>query len=122
MSTNIDEEKTIPTKDDDNDEYEKICYVCRRPESITGKMISMPNNMHVCPDCLQHSFDAINNSNINYDDIMKMMSGANFNGMNMFGMNFDEPEVPKSQRLKKRKKDGKKEPIIDLIGCRLQSL
>lgn len=113
MSTNIDEEKTIPTKDDD-DEYEKICYVCRRPESITGKMISMPNNMHVCPDCLQHSFDAINNSNINYDDIMKMMSGANFNGMNMFGMNFDEPEVPKSQRLKKRKKDGKKEPIIDL--------
>lgn len=114
MSTNIDEEKTIPTKDDDNDEYEKICYVCRRPESITGKMISMPNNMHVCPDCLQHSFDAINNSNINYDDIMKMMSGANFNGMNMFGMNFDEPEVPKSQRLKKRKKDGKKEPIIDL--------
>lgn len=114
MSTDIDKEKTIPTKDDDNDEYEKICYVCRRPESITGKMISMPNNMHVCPDCLQHSFDAINNSNINYDDIMKMMSGANFNGMNMFGMNFDEPEVPKSQRLKKRKKDGKKEPIIDL--------
>lgn len=110
----MDEEKTTTNSKDDNDEYEKICYVCRRPESITGKMISMPNNMHVCPDCLQHSFDAINNSNINYDDIMKMMSGANFNGMNMFGTNMEDVEVPKSQRLKKRKKNGKKEPIINL--------
>ena len=25
-----------------NDEYEKVCYVCRRTESKAGKMISMP--------------------------------------------------------------------------------
>ena len=102
------------SKDEDNDEYEKICYVCRRPESKTGKMISMPNNIYVCPDCMQHSFDVINNSSINYDDIMKMMSNQSFNGMNMFGMNSEDMEIPKSQRLKKRKKGEKREPIINL--------
>lgn len=45
---------------DNNEEYEKICYICRRPESRTGKMVTMPGNMCVCPDCLQNAFDTIN--------------------------------------------------------------
>ncbi|MBO5459541.1 MAG: hypothetical protein J5981_04750, partial [Lachnospira sp.] len=36
-----------------DDEYEKICYVCRRPESKAGKMINMPGNIYICPDCMQ---------------------------------------------------------------------
>ena len=43
-----------------NDEYEKICYICRRPESRSGKMVSMPGNICVCPDCLQKAFDTVN--------------------------------------------------------------
>ena len=39
-----------------DDEYEKICYICRRPESKTGKMIVMPGNICVCPDCMQKTF------------------------------------------------------------------
>lgn len=31
-----------------NDEYEKVCYVCRRTESKAGKMISMPGGLYVC--------------------------------------------------------------------------
>ena len=31
-----------------DDEYEKICFVCRRPGGIT-----------ICPDCMQRTFDAI---------------------------------------------------------------
>ena len=30
------------SKDNKEDDYEKICYVCRRPESKAGKMIDMP--------------------------------------------------------------------------------
>lgn len=26
----------------DGDEYDKVCYVCRRPESKAGKMITLP--------------------------------------------------------------------------------
>ena len=34
-------------KTDDDDEYEKVCFVCRRPESVAGKMIDLPNNICV---------------------------------------------------------------------------
>lgn len=53
------------------DTYEKVCFMCRRPESKAGKMIDLPNNIHICTDCMQRSFDTMNNSNINYDELMK---------------------------------------------------
>ena len=49
----------------DNDEYEKMCYICRRPESRAGKMVIMPGNLQVCPDCLQKAFDTVNNTDLN---------------------------------------------------------
>ena len=36
--------------EDSEDEYEKICFICHRPESVTGKMIELPNHITVCPD------------------------------------------------------------------------
>ena len=67
------------------DEYEKVCYVCHRTESRAGKMINMGNNIYICPDCMQRSFDAIYNSGINYDDMMKNIPGmGNIPGMNGF--------------------------------------
>ena len=42
-----------------DDEYEKICSICRRPESKAGKMIQMGMGMYVCPDCMQRSMDTI---------------------------------------------------------------
>lgn len=53
----IDEETTVTSeggeqkpdgaapKSDGDDDYEKICYVCRRPESKAGTMITMPGGM-----------------------------------------------------------------------------
>lgn len=55
--------------DNDKDEYEKICYICRRPESRAGKMVMMPGNIYVCPDCMQKAFDTINNSGFSGLDI-----------------------------------------------------
>lgn len=48
-----------------DDDYEKICYICRRPESKAGKMVTMPGNISVCSDCMQKTFDAINQSEFN---------------------------------------------------------
>ena len=39
--------------DNKNDEYEKYCYLCRRPESQVGKLIYLPNNINICQDCMQ---------------------------------------------------------------------
>lgn len=55
-----------------DDEYEKICYICRRPESKAGKMVTMPGNICVCSDCMQKTFDAINQSDFN-----NMLNGMN---------------------------------------------
>ena len=46
------------------DDYEKICYICRRPESKAGKMVVMPGNISICPDCMQRTFDAINTNDM----------------------------------------------------------
>ncbi len=43
----------------DNDEYEKICMVCHRPESKAGKMMTLPGGLTVCPDCMQKMFTSI---------------------------------------------------------------
>ena len=48
-----------------NDSYEEICYICRRPESKAGKMIHIPNNICICNDCMQKTFDSMNNMNLN---------------------------------------------------------
>ena len=64
----------------DNDEYERICYICRRPESRAGKMVVMPGNLQVCPDCLQKAFDTVNNTDLNNLDFMSMDPTMFFGG------------------------------------------
>ena len=93
----------IIEKEDNNDkEYEDICYICRRPESKAGKMIKIPmNNICVCRDCMQKSFDSMKSSNINYNDLMNNM---NMKDVMMF-MDMDSlnGDLPKSQKIKKKK-------------------
>lgn len=103
----------INNTDNSDNEYEKICYICRRPESKAGKMISMPNNIYICADCMQRSFDSINNSGINYDDMMKMYNMPGFGNMNFNDVNMD---IPNKQKIKKKKKEEKK--VQDKIDLR----
>ncbi|MFV0529216.1 MAG: ATP-dependent Clp protease ATP-binding subunit ClpX [Lachnospiraceae bacterium] len=82
------------TTEDDSKQYEKVCMLCRRPESKTGPMMSLPNHVFICSDCMQRSFDSMKNSNINYSDLMKMS--------NMMDMNELQSQIPKKQQVKKR--------------------
>ena len=93
------------TEKDDNDEYEKICFMCRRPESKAGKMVELPGQIHICMDCMQKSFDTMQNSNINYNDLMKNMP-PNISMIDLSALN---NQVPPQQKIKKRK-DEKKAP------------
>ena len=91
------------------DTYEKVCFMCRRPESKAGKMIDLPNNIHICTDCMQRSFDTMNNSNINYDELMKNI--PNMPNISMVDLSSIQNQVPKRQRVKKKeeKPETKKE-------------
>ncbi|MBR6323049.1 MAG: ATP-dependent Clp protease ATP-binding subunit ClpX [Lachnospiraceae bacterium] len=53
------------------DDYEKVCYVCRRSESKAGPMVRMPGGICRCQDCLQKSFDAA--IQLTGGDLSKMM-------------------------------------------------
>lgn len=88
-------------KEHEDKEYEDVCYICRRPESKAGKMIHIPNNICICSDCMQKTFDSMNT-----------MSG--FPGMphmDIFGMGqpIQHDEVPKRQKLKKKKPQAQRE-------------
>lgn len=99
------------------DEYEKVCYVCHRTESRAGKMINMGNNIYICPDCMQRSFDVIYNSGINYDDMMKNIPGmGNIPGMNGFMSGDMNDNISQKQKIKKKnnKDDKDKKEDIDL--------
>lgn len=80
------------------DTYEKVCMLCRRPESKVKSMISLPNNICICSDCMQKSFDTMNNGNINYNDLLAGMQS--FPIMDFGGVT---NQVPERQRLKKKK-------------------
>ena len=90
------------------DEYEKICFICHRPESTAGKMIDLPNNISVCSDCMQKSFDAMTNGQIDYSKLM------NIPGVQIFNMSDLENVVPKQQKIKKRKEGEEKKPLLDI--------
>ena len=59
-------------EDKDKDQYEKICYVCRRPESVTGPLVSLPGNIDICHDCMQKAINSIGDGNLGNLDISKI--------------------------------------------------
>lgn len=88
--------------------YEKYCSLCNRPESIAGKMIELPNNITVCSDCMQKSFDLMSNSNFDYSKLMNMP------GVHIMNMAELENMMPKAKPVKKKKEGEKKEPALNL--------
>ena len=69
MSENYNDDEIIDSSEDTEkkrNKSEKFCFLCRRPESKAGPMIELPNNIHICTDCMQKSFDAMSNGPIDY--------------------------------------------------------
>ena len=95
-------EKRQEKKEQETEEkYEKVCYMCRRPESKAGPMITMPGNICLCRDCMQKAFDSIGSSGMDFSKIQNMPY-MNLN-MNDFFQNIPENiEIPKKQKIKKK--------------------
>ena len=109
----VEVETTKKTSDSDDkkqndDEYEKVCFICRRPESVAGKMIELPNHICVCNDCMQKSFDAMSNGPIDYSQLM------NIPGVQVFNMSDMEQSIPKQQKIKKKKEKPKEFHQLDI--------
>lgn len=102
-------------QNNDENEYEDVCYICRRPEHVAGKMIHIPNNICICRDCMQKTFDSMNSSGINMNDMMNMNLGSMPN-ISMINLSDLQNSIPNSQKLKKKKekKEPKKAPVLDI--------
>ena len=88
-------------KDREDEGYEKVCYMCRRPESKTGPMISMPGGMNLCHDCMQKAFDSVMKNGMDLSQIPNMpYMNLNFNDLSQMP---PKAEIPKKQKLKKSK-------------------
>ena len=95
-------------------DYEDVCFICRRPESKTGKMFKLPNNITVCNDCMHKTMDTV--SQFDYQGMLNNPSLMNDLNKNMNSQGFPnirfiniadlqgEGGIPNKQRMKKKKK------------------
>lgn len=95
-----------------NEEYEDICYMCRRPESVAGQMIHIQENICICQDCMQKTFDTMNSGKFNMGDMFSKGSMPNISMINLSDL---MGGIPQSQKVKKKKPKEKKEaPVLDI--------
>ena len=89
-----------------NGGYERVCYMCHRPESKVDKMIVIPNNICICSDCMQNTLDQISASGF---PGMQGLSPQDI--MNISGMGIVPPdEFQMKHAVKKKKKKKEEEP------------
>lgn len=111
--------------------FEHYCAMCRRPESIAGKMVEMPNHMYVCPDCMQRMFDLMHSSGFPYqnmmnvtnmEDLMNLLSQMGIPGITLevtpsrWLHRKKNPEKNRKKRQKKQRENRMRQPMRQLAG------
>ena len=105
------------SKEEKEDDYEEVCYICHRPESKAGKMIKIPNNICICQDCMQRTFDGMNQSGFRLDDILGPMQnmGGRMPNISMINLSDLQNMMPNAKKVKKKKpKEAKEAPVFDI--------
>ena len=117
---------TDEKKDDKEQKYEDVCFICRRPESKAGKMYHLPNNICVCDDCMHRTMDAVSQYDyqglLNNPQLMNMLNNMNKDGRypNISFVNLSDLQgtggIPNKQKIKKKAKEKEKteEPVFNI--------
>ncbi|MCR5656875.1 MAG: ATP-dependent Clp protease ATP-binding subunit ClpX [Butyrivibrio sp.] len=117
MSDNIDNRDDVKKEN----EYEDVCFMCRRPESKAGKMFHLPNGICVCDDCMHKTMDTV--SQFDYQNLLNnptLMNELNKNSgmpnigfVDMSGFSGNDG-IPNSQKIKKKKEETKIKPEFNI--------
>jgi len=109
-----DNNKNEDSKDNTNDrkdeEYENYCYLCKRPESVAGRLVNMPGNIHICADCMQKTMDSMNNGNFGGMQFLDLSNLSNFGNIDMSRF-MSQNDIPNKQKVKKKAVKPKKEEV-----------
>ncbi len=103
-------------KESDNNAGEKICMICRRPQSMcNGKIMTISFGFDVCPDCMQQTLDQMSSFGFGMNDggkvdpsKMQNISFLNLGDLLGFGGGQTKP-----LKKKEKKEDGPK-PVFDI--------
>ena len=137
LSDVTEEEKKVSDSENsethkEKDEYEEVCYLCRRPESKAGKMVRLPGvpNVCICADCMQKTFEAMGQIGFPVGSVdmpdMEMDSVPDQNRNNnsaqgiphisMINLGDFMGMMPQPQKIKKKKAKEKKDekPVLDI--------
>ena len=98
------------TNEDEHKDVEHYCYLCRRPESVAGKMLELPNNIFICTDCMQRTLNSMGNGQFGFIDARNM----DLDSMDITKMMNDMQSMQPKAEVKKKKKDKKEEPEFTL--------
>ncbi len=99
---------SIDKNEKKDNEYEEYCYMCRRPESVAGKLINMPGDIHICADCMQKTFDSFNNNGMGGMQFLDLSNLSNIGNIDMSRF-MSQNDIPQSQKVKKKAAKPKKE-------------
>ncbi len=120
-------DETPGEKTDPDDEYESVCFACRRPERVTGKQFKLPNNICVCNDCMHKTMDMI--GQFDYQGMLDPSMRDKTAGMDLSKLAEQFPNIsfvnladlqgsggiPNKQKLKKKKKKEEgAQPLLDI--------
>ena len=111
--------KTAETQDpsEDEDEYERVCMLCRRPESKVSYMLDMPDHLCICSDCAKKTMEPFVTGELDLGKLFENMP-PNVSMIQFMGPNMGE--IPQRQKLKKKKP---KEEVQELpLAERLKKL
>ncbi len=134
-TSNLNKANTSDSEKSKNSDYEDVCFACRRPESKTGPMIRLMNDIPVCQDCMKRVTEMM--SQFDYQGMFSPTANGTFFGnpdMKVDGDDDDDKKdgmggfprfsfinlanlqgdggIPNKQKLKKKKKHDA--PIIDI--------
>ena len=95
------------------DGYERVCYMCHRPESKVDKMIVIPNNICICSDCMQNTLDQISATGFPGIQGLSPQDIMNISGMGIVPP--DEFQMKHAVNKKKKKETFYKTKAIILL-------
>lgn len=100
------EETKDPEQDDEKDkDYEDVCFLCHRPESKTGKLITLAKGICICSECMQKTMDTFQNGNTDFSKIP---------GLSFINLADLQNMIPPQRQKVKKKKPKEKEPVKEL--------
>ncbi len=98
-------------KEEKESGYERYCQMCKRPESLVGRLIQLPSDFYVCNDCIQKTFDSINGNGFPYMEMLTL-------DPSMFRMGGDFMKMPKVKKkvtpAEKEKETAEEKPTLDI--------